>query len=79
MAQTADFGSDIDVLNYALILEYLEAATYQQGTTKSGPTTPSPPPMDPSKLATTRATRAGDSPRGPGRAATRTNAPSTPS
>lgn len=31
LAQAADFGSDLDVLNYALTLEYLEAAFYVQG------------------------------------------------
>lgn len=32
-ADSTDFADDIDVLNYALTLEYLEAAFYQQGNT----------------------------------------------
>ncbi|MEA5363883.1 ferritin-like domain-containing protein [Amycolatopsis sp., V23-08] len=31
LAQAGDFGSDLDVLNYALTLEYLESAFYVQG------------------------------------------------
>jgi hypothetical protein len=31
LAAKGDFGSDVDVLNYALTLEYLEAAFYVQG------------------------------------------------
>ncbi|HEX3814460.1 MAG TPA: ferritin-like domain-containing protein [Mycobacteriales bacterium] len=34
LADSADFSDDVDVLNYALTLEYLESAFYQQGNAK---------------------------------------------
>lgn len=34
LAQHSDFKDDVDVLNYALTLEYLESAFYQQGNAK---------------------------------------------
>jgi len=34
LADAADFADDVDVLNYALTLEYLESAFYEQGNAK---------------------------------------------
>jgi hypothetical protein len=34
LADASDFSDDVDVLNYALTLEYLESAFYQQGNAK---------------------------------------------
>ena len=35
LAAASDFSDDVDVLNYALTLEYLESAFYQQGNAKA--------------------------------------------